>query len=470
MPQLADQPTAAPTTAPVRRSPIDTYPADFVAFERDGGAGAPAWVDELRRSAIERFARTGFPTRKLEEWRFTDVSAIAAEPYALADASHDAAAIAHAQSFAFGAEAAVELVFVNGHYKPQLSRLGKLPAEAKVMSLRDALQADEPHVRPHLARHVPIDTDAFVALNTAFLRDGVYVYLPRNTTVEGPIHLLFVTAAEGRVATYPRVLVVAEDNVEAQVVETFAGDGGAYLTVPVTEFVVGRDARVDHCKVQQESTAASHIAAMHVHLAGNGRFVSHSATLGGLLTRNDVAVTLAGEYADATINGLVLLDGTRHCDNHTKLDHAAANCPSHELYKHVLGGRSTAVFKGKILVREHSQKTDSKQTSKTLLLSDDAQMNSMPALEIYADDVKCTHGSTTGPMDEEQIFYLRSRGVPADTARHLMTYAFAADVTRRIRVDAVRARVENVMAAQHGLPLDLRINDLASHDLAVTNI
>ena len=200
------------------------------------------------------------------------------------------------------------------------------------------------------------------------------------------------------------------------------------------------------------------------------KFVSHSATIGGLLTRNDVAATLAGEYADATLNGLVLLDGTRHCDNHTLLDHAAANCPSHELYKHVLAGRSTAVFKGKILVREHSQKTDSKQTSKTLLLSDDAQMNSMPALEIYADDVKCTHGSTTGPMDEEQVFYLRSRGVAREAATHLMTYAFAADITRRIRVAPARARIENFMAAQHGLPLDLRINDLASHDLAVTNI
>ena len=469
MTQLAELPPTMTTRAPL--STVDAYRAAFADFERGDGAGLPAWVEELRRSALDQFAHAGFPTRKLEEWRFTDTSAIAAAPFAVAEASHDPIAIEHAQSFGFGAEAAVELVFVNGHYKPQLSRLGKLPAGAKVVPLHDALASGDEHVRPHLARHCSAATDPFVALNTAFLRDGVFVYLPRNTTVDGPIHLLFVTAAEGRTVTFPRVLVVAEENAEAQVVETFAGTGpGAYLTAPVTEFVVGRDARVDHCKVQQESTAASHVASMKVHLAGNARFVSHNATLGGLLTRTDAGVTLAGEYADATLNGLVLLDGTRHCDNHTLLDHAAANCPSHELFKHVLAGRSTAVFKGKILVREHSQKTDSKQTSKTLLLSDDAQMNSMPALEIYADDVKCTHGSTTGPMDEEQIFYLRSRGVAADAARHLMTYAFAADVTRRIRVGPVRARVENFMAAQHGLPLDLRINDLASHDLAVTNI
>ena len=468
MTQLAEQPKM--TTPAAALTPADAYRAAHADFARDAGAHAPDWLDDQRRSALHAFTRAGFPTRKLEEWRFTDVSALAAAPFALADASHDANAIEHAQSFSFGPDAAVELVFVNGHYKPQLSRLGKLPAGATVTNLHDAIEADHPCLRTHLAKLATPEIDAFVALNTAFLRDGVLIHLPRNTTVDGPIHLLFVTAATGRTATYPRVLVIAEENVEAQIVETFAGTGDGYLTAPVTEVTVARDARVDHCKVQLESPTANHVATMRVHLAGSAQFVSHSATLGGQLTRNDVEVTLAGERADATINGLVLLDGTRHCDNHTKLDHAAAHCPSHELYKHVLAGRSTAVFKGKILVREHSQKTDSKQTSKTLLLSDDAQMNSMPALEIYADDVKCTHGSTTGPMDEEQVFYLRSRGVAAEAARHLMTYAFAADVTRRIRVAPVRARIENFMAAQHGLPLDLRINDLASHDLAVTNI
>jgi Fe-S cluster assembly protein SufD len=208
---------------------------------------------------------------------------------------------------------------------------------------------------------------------------------------------------------------------------------------------------------------------MNVHLGHDARFVSHSINTGGLLTRNEVGVVLAGEHADATINGLVLMDGSRHCDNHTLLDHAAAHCPSHELYKHVLADKSTGVFKGKILVRKDSQKTDSKQTSKVLLLSDEARMDSMPALEIYADDVKCTHGSTTGPVDEEQVFYLRSRGIALEAARHLMTYAFAADITRRIKVAPVRSRIENFMAAQHGLPQDLRITDLGGADEAVVN-
>ncbi len=206
------------------------------------------------------------------------------------------------------------------------------------------------------------------------------------------------------------------------------------------------------------------VTALAVRLGRGSRFISHAATLGGKLTRNDLKIVLAGEGADATINGLVILDGNQHCDNHTLLDHAAAHCPSHELYKHVLDGKSTCVFRGKILVRPGSQKTDSKQTSKSLLLSDDAQMNSQPALEIYADDVKCTHGSTTGPVDEEMVFYLRSRGLGLEAARHLLTYAFAADVTRRIKVEPVRRRLEDFLAAQHGLPRDLRITDLGQHD------
>jgi Fe-S cluster assembly protein SufD len=227
---------------------------------------------------------------------------------------------------------------------------------------------------------------------------------------------------------------------------------------------------VDHCKLQQEGRDAFHVATMQVNLGRGAKFVSHSASIGSKLTRNDLNVILAGEGADATLNGLVLIGGNQHVDNHTLLDHAFSNCPSHELYKHVLSDRATGVFKGKILVRQAAQKTDSKQTSKALMLSDDAVMNSMPALEIYADDVKCTHGSSSGPVDEDQVFYLRTRGVGLEAARHLMTYAFAADITRRIRVEPVRRRLEEYMAAQHGLPLDLRITDLGAHDEAVRQL
>jgi Fe-S cluster assembly protein SufD len=211
---------------------------------------------------------------------------------------------------------------------------------------------------------------------------------------------------------------------------------------------------------------AFHVSTTQVYLGLNANFVSQGATIGGKLTRNDVNVVLDGEFADATLNGLVIIGGNQHVDNHTVLRHEKANCPSHELYKYALSDKSTGVFKGKIFVQKDAQKTNAKQTSKSLLLSDDATMNSMPALEIYADDVKCTHGSTTGPVDDDMVFYLRTRGVSLEAAKHLLSYAFAADITRRIRVVPVRRRLEDFMAQQHGLPQDLRITDVGAHDEA----
>jgi Fe-S cluster assembly protein SufD len=420
---------------------------------------------------MDRFNETGFPGRKEEEWRFTNFDPITKTHFKLATVARDSGAIESSELFGFGAGAVTELVFINGHFTPQISRLGKLPRGARVESLTEAIGANPPELAAHLGQYANVQKNPFVALNSGFIRDGAFIYLPRGTSIHSPIHLLFVSVPTTEpTVTHPRVLVIAEENVQATIVESYAGEGsGVYFTNAVTEIIAGADSRIDHCKLQQETADAFHVATLQVHLERNVQFVSHSATLGAKLTRNDVNVKLTGEYADATLNGLVLLDGSRHCDNHTLLDHAAAHCPSHELYKHVLAGKSSGVFKGKILVRPDSQKTDSKQTSKTLLLSDDAAMNSMPALEIYADDVKCTHGSTTGPVDEEQVFYLQSRGISHEAARHLLTYAFAADITRRIRVEPVRARIENFMAAQHGLPQDLRITDLGAHDEAVVN-
>lgn len=215
--------------------------------------------------------------------------------------------------------------------------------------------------------------------------------------------------------------------------------------------------RIEHCKVQQESTAAFHVGTTQVQLGRAAYFLSHTASLGAAISRNDLNVVIAGAGAEVVLNGITLIAGRQHADNHTLLDHREPRCPSHELYKAVLDEKASGVFKGKILVRQAAQKTDSKQSSRTLLLSDDAVMYSQPALEIYADDVKCTHGSTTGPVDEEQIFYLRSRGVSLEAARHLLTYAFLADVTGRIKIPPVRRRLEEIMAARRGLPKDLRI-------------
>ena len=443
---------------------------NYAALEKATSMNVIPWLDERRRAGIARFDLVGFPNRTDEDWRHTQLDPIIKTKFALADADTTGRIGDIHDEFTFGKDATSEIVFVNGRYNSQLSKLGKLPRGVKVGSLALALDSSEDakRIEPFLARVADIENNPFVALNTGFLQDGAYIFIPKNTTIEGAIHLLFIsTPSKEPAVSHPRVLVLAEDNVEATIVEDYVGDEGVYFTNTVTEIVCGADCRIDHCKLQQESLAAYHVAAMQVNLGRATTFVSHAASIGSRITRNNLNCLMNGERAYATLNGLVLIGGDQHVDNHTLLDHAEPNCPSHELYKHVLDGRATAVFRGKILVRQKAQKTDSKQTSKSLLLSDDAYMNSQPALEIYADDVKCTHGSTTGPVDEDMVFYLRTRGIGLAEARHLLTYAFAADVTRRIKVAPFRQRLEDYMARKAGLPQDLRITDLSAHDEAV---
>ncbi|HWB54349.1 MAG TPA: Fe-S cluster assembly protein SufD, partial [Tepidisphaeraceae bacterium] len=436
-----------------------------VRVNREISAGnGPAWLDELRDRGRERFDLVGFPKGTEEEWRFTNITPIIKTEFKPAKASASAGANIR-DAFTFGKGCAAELVIVDGKFMPELSRIRPMLHGIVISGLAEAIAANHPALQKHLGKYVDLQVHSLAALNTAMIEDGAFVYIPRSASVDGPIHLLFVsTKSNDPTVWHGRNLIAVDENADVQIVESYVGLDGTYWTNAVTEIVAAKDSRIDHCKLQQESRQSYHTANMHVELGAGAQFVSHSATLGGKLTRNDLTVRLAGQRADATLNGLVVLSGDQHCDNHTLLDHAAPNCPSHELYKHVLADQSSGVFKGKIFVHQIAQKTDSKQTSKSLLLSDDATMNSQPALEIYADDVKCTHGSTTGPVDEDMVFYLRTRGVGLDAARHLLTYAFAADITRRIRVEPVRRRLEDFMAEQHGLPMDLRITDLGEHD------
>jgi Fe-S cluster assembly protein SufD len=442
--------------------------SNFTRVDKELGGGGQPWLEKMRRVGIAAFEEAGFPTMRDEEWRFTNVAPIARTPFRLAEPDVQGAREA-ARQYGFGQQAVVEIVFVNGMHAPELSTVGKLPRGVTVTSLAAAVQSHSVLLEQHLGKYATVDKTPFVALNTGFIRDGAVLHFARGAVVKQPIHLIFVsTPSREPAVSHPRVLIVAEENVQATVVESYVGSGGPglYFTNAVTELVAAENARIDHCRLQQESLEAYHVSAFQAQLGRGADLISHAATVGGRLTRNDLNVVLNGEGAHVTLNGLVLIGGEQHVDNHTLLHHEKAHCPSHELYKHVLDGRSTGVFKGKIFVQKDAQKTDSKQTSKSLLLSDDATMNAMPALEIYADDVKCTHGSTTGPVDEDMVFYLRTRGVSLEAARHLLTYAFAADITRRISVEPVRRRLEDYMAAQHGLPQDLRITDVGSHDEA----
>jgi Fe-S cluster assembly protein SufD len=386
--------------------------------------GGPA-LQRLRRAAISRFAEQGFPGPRDEEWRFTPVAPIAAVPFEL-----------------------------GGRESEPFRPPSGLPAGVIVCNLAEALDRHADLVLPHLGHYADWKAHAFAALNAAFLRDGAFVYVPRGTVVEQPITFSFraPASAEPRV-WYRRNLVIAETGSQVQLVEEYHGPAGTtYCTNAVTEIVVGEGAVVDHYKVQEEGDAAFHVATMQVHQAGRGHFSSHALTMGGTWVRNEANAVLDAEGCECVLNGLYMGGGQQLIDNHTFIDHAKPHCASHELYKGILAGRARGVFNGKILVRQDAQKTDAKQTNQTLLLSEDAVINTKPQLEIYADDVKCTHGATVGQLSAEAIFYLRSRGVGLVEARNLLTYAFANDVVSRVRVESIRRRLEQALLESRHLP------------------
>ncbi len=407
----------------------------------------PASLAALRRRAIDRFAERGFPGTHEEEWRFTNLAPIARQVFRRAESGTP---LPHESEIALHRiPGAIELVFVDGRFVPQLARLEGLPAGVVTAGLAEALARQPERLEPHLARYAAFDRHPFVALNTAFLEDGAYVELPRGVVLETPIHLLFLstgveTGAESTTVSFPRTLIVAGEASQATVIETFAG-AGAYFCCPVTELVAGPAAVVDHYKVQRESLEAFHLATFQLQAERSSAPSSHSISLGGGFVRNDVNAVLAGEGIDCILNGLYLLAGRQFLDNHMRVEHAAAHCGSHELYKGILDGQSRAIFNGLIHVHPGAQKTDAKQSNRNLLLSRDAIASSNPQLEIFADDVKCTHGSTVGQLDDDAVFYLRSRGIGAEAARSLLTYAFASDVVERIKVEAVRHDLEEFL-------------------------
>ena len=428
----------------------DGYLAEFDRVTREPDWRAPASISKLRKVAIDRFSQLGFPTTKLEAWRFTSVAPIAATPFALADDGPSALSGDELDSFTFKDLPFTQLVVVNGCFAPQLSSCGALPAGVEAGGLREAIDRGPTLVERYVARLAPYEDQPFTALNTAFLCDGAFLRIPANAVIEQPIHLLFVATAHQKAQVHhPRVLILAGENSQARIVESYAGLRDAqYFTNAVTEIAAGPNAVIDHYKLLRESLQAFHIASMHVSLGRSSSFSSHSITLGGALVRNDVTATLNGEGIDCTLNGLYVVNGRRLIDNHTMVDHAKPHCSSHELYKGILDDEAHAVFNGKIVVQLDAQKTDAKQTNQALLLSEHAQINTSPQLEIFADDVRCTHGATVGQLDHDAMFYLRSRGLSQARARNVLIHAFASDILDRIKIAPIRAHLDRVLLEQ----------------------
>jgi len=406
---------------------------------------APPPIRSMRVAAFDAFRRLCFPTTKNEDWHFTSVAPIAEHDYLHIMTPSGDVRREQLAPFTFAGEDWHTLVFVNGRYSPELSNALDLPRGVRLLDLRRAWR-EAPELVEQLGQITRYDDRAFTALNTAFMNDGAVVHIERNVEVEKPIHLLFVTdAVAAKSMMHPRNLIVVGRHAKATVIESYVSLSDAvYFTNAVTEVAIADGATLNHYRMQREGMRAFHVGTVETHQARDSHYVSFSLAMGGSLTRSNIYTTLDGEGSGSTLNGLYMLDGEQHCDHQTMIVHAQPNCFSRELYKGVLDGQSHGVFNGKVYVYPIAQKTDGKQTNNTLLLSDKAQIDTKPQLEIFADDVKCTHGATVGRLDEQALFYMKSRGVSRDLARQLLTYAFAADVLETIEQTNVREELERM--------------------------
>ena len=417
----------------------------FRALIEGDGADAPAQVQSLRSAAFETFRRLGFPTTKNEDWHFTSVAPIVEHDYLHITTPSGDVQRAALTPFLFGRSEWHTLVFVNGRYAAELSNTAGLPKGVELLDLRRAWR-EAPQLTESLGSITNFTDRAFTALNAAFMHDGAVLHVDGDVEVEMPIHLLFVTdAVAAKSMMHPRNLIVVGRNAKVKVIESYVSLSDAvYFTNAVTEVSVADGATLHHYKMQREGMRAFHVGTIETRQGRDSHYISFSLGTGGSLTRTNIYTTLAGEGCGATLNGLYMLDGEQHCDHQTLIAHVQPNCFSRELYKGVLDGQSHGVFNGKVYVDPIAQKTDGKQTNNTLLLSDKAQIDTKPQLEIFADDVKCTHGATVGRLDEQALFYMKSRGVSRQLARELLTYAFAADVLETIEQDSVREELERM--------------------------
>lgn len=428
---------------------IEVYLSDYHAFESNGASGAPSWLRHLRSEAIGIFSGLGFPTTGHEDWRFTNISPLTKVPFRRpADGTRRSIGREHVSAFIAPGAAQSVLVFVNGMFDEYLSNVAVLPPEIVATNLAHALDIDGENLVRYLGKALPLRDRPFAALNTAFIHDGGYIRVPKNIGVMSPIQMLFVSAEVrgGNPATYPRNLVILEDGASASVVESYVSlDEDVHFTNAVTEFFAAEGAAADVIKIQGESENAYHIGTMQVVQSAHSRVTAFSLALGGAIARNDMGIAVDGSECETMLDGIYVPTNSQLIDHHTNIDHRQPNCSSREVFKGIVSGESRSVFNGKIFVRREAQKTDSKQTNKNLLLSEKATVDTKPQLEIFADDVKCTHGATVGGLDAASLFYMKSRGISEEAARALLTVGFASEVTNYINNESLRRYVDGLI-------------------------
>ena len=425
---------------------LEGYLESFSEFEKLAAGHDLPWLRRLRQDAFARFCEVGFPTTHDEDWRFTNVSVIAQMPFQLARNGRARLSQQELEPYRVPG-VSCQLVFVNGRFARGLSLLSELPDGVKVSSLAGEISGNPGAIEAHFGRYLDVRRDAFCALNTAFVEDGAYIHIPRGTLVEEPICLLFASTGDDAPSmSHPRNLIVAEEDSQATFVEDYVSlDGGVAFCNTVTELVAGDHTVISHYMIEREHKQAFNISTLRIQQGRSTNVVSHSLLLGGALVRNNVHPVLAGEGGECLINGLFIGNGRQHLDNYMLVEHASPRCSSRQFYNGILDGHAHGVFHGRIIVHEDAQKTDAKQTNRNLLLSDDAQIDTKPQLEIYADDVKCTHGATIGQIEGDALFYLRSRGIDEVSARKLLLFAFASECLDRMKQGPVRRHVEGLI-------------------------
>jgi Fe-S cluster assembly protein SufD len=417
-------------------------------FNRLEPADQPKWLVPLRKAGIASFGEQGFPTLRDEDWRFTNVAPIERLPFHPAgEIDVNGAETRILNGAAFGKLPGCRLVFVNGFFSAKLSLLKSIPGGVRVENLAAALVKDSTLIEKHLGKLAHTADNPFAALNQAFFTDGAFVFVPQGAEVAEPVQMVYISSAkQGGETIQPRNLIIAGANSRVTIVESYvSASTAAYFTNAVTEMVAGENASVEHVKLQDEAAAAFHIATIAGEFDRASNVNVHSFALGAKLSRNNIRVRLAGEGLECVLNGLYLTRGDQLADHHMVVEHAQPHCASHEYFNGILDDKSKGVFHGRIYVHPVAQKTDAKQTNKNLLLSDDATADTKPQLEIYADDVKCTHGATIGQLNSESIFYLRSRGIPEKTARRMLIHAFAGEIVERVKCGPVREELDKIV-------------------------
>jgi Fe-S cluster assembly protein SufD len=433
-----------------------SYRAAFRALQQPqtrGSAVSLSWLERLRENALESFEKLGFPTTAMEEWKYTNVAPLARgkfEPGFLDQKSARAFDAGQLEDFLYPEARQSRLVFVNGIYRAELSSLDSLPEGVVAMDLAGALESDAhaEMLRARLARMADYQEDAFTALNTAFLSSGAFLFIKKGVRAETPVHLLFLSEAQdGRqTVSFPRVFVVVEENSEATMIESYGSAGDeVYWTNAVVEIALGDGARLEHYKVQRESATGFHISTTRADLGRASSYNSTNINLGAQLSRHTIGVAFAQEGAECRVDGLYIVTTGQHADTHSLIDHQRPHCTSKQLYKGILDGKARAVFNGKVFVREGAQGTDAQQTNRNLLLSNEARVDTKPQLEIFADDVKCAHGATVGQLEEEELFYLVSRGLHRELAQNLLTYGFAEEVIEKIKIESIKAQLDETV-------------------------